>query len=224
MKILLEDNYLLVIDKAAGLSTENGTSRHPSAEQEALDYVIGNKMGGEGASQKFGVSAYVRAVHRIDRAASGVLLFAKNKSTLTDLMGQFEQKQVEKVYRAVVEKHPPEAKGRLEHWLRRDESGKIALVTDKAVDGAQQAILRYKTLELRGDTALLEIKLETGRYHQIRAQMAHIGCPIVGDILYGGHLWREHQIKLQAARLRFRHPKSGENIVIESELPAEWAE
>ncbi len=215
MQILFEDHDLLIINKPSGLSSESGTARHPSAEKEALEMLRQKVLGNlEGMNMK--ISPYLRAVHRLDRASSGVLVLSKSKTMLTELMNQFERREVEKTYQAWVEKAPPAESGILSHWLKRDETGKRALVFDRAVPDTQPCESEYKLLEKRGEQALLEIRPRTGRFHQIRAQLAHIGCPIVGDVLYGGKFWREHEIKLHAQRLTFKHPRTDAPMVIEA--------
>jgi 23S rRNA pseudouridine1911/1915/1917 synthase len=215
MQILFEDQDLMVIHKPSGLSSESGTARHPSAEKEALE-LYSHKVLGDGGGMRMKISPYLRAVHRLDRASSGVLVLAKSKTMLTEMMNQFERREVEKTYRAVVQKAPPAAAGILTHWLKRDDTGKKALVFSRAVPDTQPCESEYKLLEKNDQYALLEIRPRTGRFHQIRAQLAHIGCPIVGDVLYGGKLWREHEIKLHAQRLSFFHPRSHAPMVIEA--------
>ena len=218
MQIIFEDYYLLAINKPGGLSSESGKERHPSAEQEALMYFT-QQLQKNSSSKRLKETPYLRAVHRLDRASSGVLVFAKTKLALSALMLQFEQRSVEKVYQAVVEKRPTEPAGHLVHWLLKDESGRKALISEKQLRDSQHCILDYVTLPSEDKTILLELHPQTGRFHQSRAQLAHIGCPIVGDILYGGKPWREHQIKLHAQRLRFKHPKTGEEMTLEAPLP-----
>lgn len=132
------------------------------------------------------------------------------------MMHQFERREVEKTYRAVVEKAPEASIGVLSHWLKRDETGKKALVFDQEKPDTQPCESTYTLLETNGAQALLEIRPRTGRFHQIRAQLAHIGCPIVGDVLYGGSFWREHEIKLHAHRLTFTHPRSEAPMSVEA--------
>lgn len=215
MQVLFEDYYLLAIDKPAGLSSESGQERHPSAEKEAKMY-FARQLQEKSTSSRLKETPYLRVAHRLDRAASGVLLFAKTKTALASLMEQFEKREVRKIYRAVVEKQVPSPSGTLVHWLVKDPEGRRALVSEKQIRSSQRCELEYKTLEMRGKGALIEIAPATGRFHQIRAQLAHIGCPIAGDTLYGGHLWKEHEIKLHARSLTFRHPKTGESMTLET--------
>ncbi len=205
MNILFEDADILVLNKPAGLSTESGNAPHPSAEKLAMELF--------GAPQK---RLYLRAVHRLDRASSGVLVLAKSKPALSELMRQFEQRLVQKTYQALVEKSPAKDSDVLSHWLKRDETGKKALVFDQYTPDTQPCALEYKVLEKRDGQAVLDITPETGRFHQIRAQLAHIGCPIYGDVIYGGQFWRDHEIKLHAVRLCFRHPRTGTDMKIEA--------
>lgn len=207
--ILFEDKDLIAIDKAAGLSTESGAAAHPSAEKEALEYLLSRQPGMK--------ISYLRAAHRLDRVSSGIVLMAKKKSVLSALMAQFEHRETEKIYWAVVPSGILKTtETTLRHWMLRSPDGKRAVVLDSETAGAQHAILHYKLLKNQGEFSLLEIKLETGRFHQIRAQLAHIGCPIAGDVTYGGTPWQEHQIMLHAGRLTFKHPAKGDLITLES--------
>ncbi|MDX1911786.1 MAG: RluA family pseudouridine synthase [Saprospiraceae bacterium] len=213
MQILFEDQDLLVVNKPAGLSTESGTAAHPSAEKEALA-MYRRQLDAEGSRLR--LTPYLRAVHRLDRASSGVLVLAKSKAALSDLMRQFEDRSVEKIYQARVQQALPETQGSLQHWLKRDESGKRALVFDVAMPEAQPCRLDYKTLEVKEGEVLLEIRPKTGRFHQIRAQLAHVGAPIIGDEWYGGAAWRPHEMLLHAVSLAFVHPRSGQKMMIEA--------
>ncbi|MFN4253449.1 MAG: RluA family pseudouridine synthase [Saprospiraceae bacterium] len=221
MQILFEDYYLLVVNKPAGLSTESGGGTHPSAEKEALFYFTA-QLNEKSTSKQLKPTPYLRAVHRLDRPASGVLVLAKTKAALTDLMTQFENRETQKTYLAITPNLPPADSGTLTHWLKKDEAGRKALVFDRDGKGLQKAELRYTVREKNWKGALLELHPLTGRFHQIRAQLGHIGCPIFGDELYGSRPWKEYQIKLHAWKLKFRHPKSGEIMEIEAPVPENW--
>ncbi|MCB0529089.1 MAG: RluA family pseudouridine synthase [Lewinellaceae bacterium] len=221
MQILFEDYYLLVIDKPAGLSSESGKERHPSAEREALFYFTA-QLQERSSSKRLKVTPYLRVAHRLDRAASGILVMAKTKAALVGLMEQFEKGSVEKTYWAVTETCPPKEADTLTHWLTKDPQGRKAVVSEKESRGSQQCRLDYKVLEKRGKSCLLEIKPHTGRFHQIRAQLAFIGHPIKGDVLYGGSPWREHQIMLHARHLQCKHPKTGAAIEVDCPPGEAW--
>lgn len=215
MQIIFEDYYLLVINKPAGLSTESGTHKHPSAETEALLYFT-RSLNESSTSSRLKATPYLRSVHRLDRASSGVLVFAKTKAALTHLMGQFERREVEKTYRAMVEKAPASETGTLKHFLKKSEDGRKAIISDTQVKGSQPCELSYTVLKMIGKQAELEIRPVTGRFHQIRAQLAHIGCPVVGDVAYGAKPLNEHEVKLHAERLKIVHPKTEEEMVLEA--------
>lgn len=221
MQILFEDYYVLAVNKPAGLSSESGKDRHPSAEREALAYFT-RRLQEESASKRLKPEPYLRPVHRLDRAASGILVFAKTKAALANLMEQFEKRTVEKVYRAIVESRPPADAGTLSHWLKKDPEGRKALVSENESRESRFCQLEYKVLEMKDKRYLLELKPYTGRFHQIRAQLAFIGCPIHGDVLYGGEFWQENQIKLHAFRLICKHPKTGEPLELEVPPPEGW--
>lgn len=218
MQILFEDNYLLALNKPAGLSSESGTDKHPSAETWVQEYLLAQLKQHTGKTPRH-KPPFVRAAHRLDRPTSGVLLFAKTKAALSNLMAQFEARSVEKIYRAITEQVPGPASATLRHWLKRAPDGRSALVSDLETTDAQPCILQYRVLEKIGAGARLEIKPETGRFHQIRAQLAHSGWPIAGDVQYGGQSWLPNQLKLHACRLSFLHPKSGEAMVLEAMEP-----
>ncbi len=161
-------------------------------------------------------------VHRIDRPAGGVVLFAKNTTALTALHEQFRLREIKKVYLAVVQQAPPEPEGELYHYLLKNgRTNRTSIVTADTPE-AQLSHLRYRVIGHSERYHLLEVHLVTGRHHQIRAQLAAIGCPIKGDVKYG---FRRSNpgggIHLHAWKLGFRHPVSGEPVEIEAPLPSD---
>ena len=161
-------------------------------------------------------------VHRIDRPASGLVLFAKTDKALADFNEQFRNKSIEKTYLAVVKQAPPEQEGELRHFLRKQSKISKAVIAKAKDKNAKEAVLRYKVLAAIDNYTLLQIQLETGRYHQIRAQLAAIGCPIKGDVKYGfkrGN--KDRSIHLHAWKMALSHPITKERVVLEAPIPEE---
>ncbi len=159
-------------------------------------------------------------VHRIDRPAGGVVLFAKNTSALVALHEQFRLREVERTYLAVVQQAPPQSEGELQHYLLKNGRTNRTAIVAEDTPGAQRSDLHYRLLGHSDRYHLLEIQLLSGRHHQIRAQLAAIGCPIKGDVKYG---FRRSNpgggIHLHAWKLSFRHPVSREPVLITAPLP-----
>lgn len=194
MTILAETPQWLAVNKPAGLVVERDRHGYPSVEEEALDYL----------RKQSKREPFVGIVHRLDRPVSGVLLLAKKKSALKDLNEQFRQRQVKKVYWAAVDQRPPKDQDLLEGWIQKDASGKKAVFTTKAAKGAFPCSLNYRLLASSKDRYLLEIIPHTGKFHQIRVQLAAIGCPIIGDSTYGSTVdYAPNAIALHAAQLTF---------------------
>lgn len=167
-------------------------------------------------------NVFLGLVHRLDRNVSGVVLFARTSKGASRLSQQFREKTTEKTYRAIVEGKPEPEQASLSHHLRKEKSLK-STVFKRAGKNTQHAELEYKTLESFVSSSLLEIKLHTGRFHQIRAQLAFIGHPISGDKKYGASTsLPDRQIALYAHRLIFEHPISKEEVSIESPPPHFW--
>lgn len=193
-KVIYEDNHLLVLDKPAGLLTQPNDTEADSLEAQAKAY-LKEKYQKKGA-------VYLHAVHRLDKPVSGIVLFAKTSKALSRLNEQLRKKEMRKVYVAEVEGHLAE-EGVLEHFLRHDDFHTEA--AEEKEKGAKLAKLTYRTLQRKETTILLEISLETGRYHQIRAQLALEGHPVVGDQKYGSKMMKE-RIHLHHSKLEFLHP------------------
>lgn len=211
----------MVVNKPAGLSSESGYAAHPSMEKAVLAYLMERTRQIPGVD-KFYKAPYLRAVHRLDRPASGIMVFAKNKSTLTELMRQFEAGTVLKTYLAQTVHPPAEETATLHHYIRKDETGKLAIVSDRPSIDAKPCSLTYQILGSLGGETRLQVQPHTGKFHQIRAQLAFIGCPIVGDIQYGADLWRDFEIKLHAHALNFIHPFTRKNLQFLLDPPNHW--
>lgn len=202
--ILFEDKDILVVDKPAGLQVERDRFGHPSLEEEVQNYL-----------EKYHRNHYLGIVHRIDRPVNGVIILAKTLSILKKLQIQMQEDDWEKMYRGVVVGSMPSEMGRLEHYLVKDPKQKKALIFDEMVPDSKKSTLRYAVMDEREGKSLLEIQLITGRYHQIRAQLGHIGNPIVGDRLYGSKIELENKILLQSYSLSFNHPRTGDPMLLE---------
>jgi len=157
---------------------------------------------------------YAQHLHRLDRPVSGIVLFTKHRDSLRNLSDQFAQRQVSKRYQAMTESAPMILSGTLEHWHRKEK--KKAILTNVEVPHSEIARLSYRAQPAeRG--CLWDIDLHTGRYHQIRAQLSFIGCPILGDAFYGsGATYQPDAIALHASELIFRHPQTGEEIAMKA--------
>ena len=161
-------------------------------------------------------------IHRIDRPASGVVLFAKTNKALVDLNEQFRNRAVEKIYLAVVKDKPEMPEGTLVHYLKKNQQKNQSIAYLEEKPNTKKATLQYRLLSSIDNYHLLEIRLQTGRHHQIRAQLAAIKAPIKGDVKYGFRRGnRDRSIHLHAWKLRFLHPVSRETIEIEAPIPEE---
>ena len=213
--ILYVDNHLLAVNKPAGMLTQDSGTGLRNMEDWAREWVRVDK-------KKEG-NVFLNAVHRIDKAVSGVVLFARTSKALSRLNEDIRNRDCKKTYHALVEGAPEDPSAELIHWLTHEQHR--AAVCEEGTRGAQRAILRYRTLRQLGNLTLLEIDLETGRYHQIRAQLAAIGCPIAGDGKYGSRLAsREKKIALHHIQLEIKHPTSRTFFTITAPYPglSEW--
>lgn len=216
LSVLFEDNYLLALNKPCGIVTDKDIRMNDTLEAQALAYLR--------SKEKYPEKCFIGLPHRLDRPVSGVVLFAKKKSMLKKLSEIFEKRKIEKTYWAIVESKPKKSEDALTHWLVKDAAEKRALVYDSQVKNSTRVALQYKTLTENTRGTLLEIKLLTGKFHQIRAQLAHIGCPIAGDARYGAKSpYREHAICLHARELRLLHPATGHALQIQAPAPEDAA-
>jgi 23S rRNA pseudouridine1911/1915/1917 synthase len=214
MEILYEDNHLIAVNKNVSDIVQADKTGDPSLEQLLKDYIKEkyNKPG----------EAFLGVVHRIDRPVSGAVLFARTSKALTRLNVMFQEKSVEKIYWAIVKEKPPKQDGTLTHYLIRNTKTNKSYCYNKEVPGSKLAILHYKWLASSDLYHLLEINLETGRHHQIRSQLATIGCPIKGDLKYGfPRSNKDAGICLHSRKITFTHPVRNEKISIIAAPPAD---
>jgi RluA family pseudouridine synthase len=206
--ILFEDEYLLVINKPCGLMVEPDRNGHPNLLQQVKKYIQLSKSKGE--------EVYAQHIHRLDRPVSGVILFTKQKAVLKNLSEQFAERSVKKYYEALTENAPLQHEGVLEHWHQKLKK-KAVITNEKKSEWSEKAILNYSVKEILQNKFLWTIELHTGKFHQIRAQLASVGCPIIGDKYYGSTAsYKADAIALHACKLVFHHPISNQEIVIDS--------
>jgi len=210
--IIYEDNHLLAVNKRAGYLVQADTGGDEPMEEMVNKYL----------TQKYDKpnGAFVGVVHRLDRPVSGLIIFAKTSKGLERMQQLFKDREIKKTYWAVVRNPPAEPEKRLVNWLSRDRTQNVTKVHDEMGEGRVFAELSYKVLGELDGYYLIEVYPVTGRTHQIRAQLASIGCPIVGDHKYGyprGSLRRS--ICLHAKKLSFIHPIRQEPIELYAQLP-----
>lgn len=213
--ILYADNHLLAVNKSAGWLTQDSGTGLRNVEDWAREWVRVDK-------NKEG-NVFLNAVHRIDKAVSGVVLFARTSKALSRLNEDIRNRNCKKIYHALVEGVPENPSGELINWLTHEHHR--AEVCAEREKGAKRAVLRYRTLKQIGQLALIEVDLETGRYHQIRAQLAAIDCSIAGDEKYGAKLAsRGGDIALHHFQLGITHPTTRESVTIKAPYPtgSEW--
>lgn len=217
LKILFEDDQIIVCYKPSGVPTQ-------TAKLGAVDMVslLKNYLY---KSQKEKREPYVAVIHRLDQPVEGVLVFAKTPSAAKELnKGMQQGAGFGKYYKAVLCGIPDQDKGTLENYLVKDGKTNTSRVCSKSEKDAKRAVLGYEVLSKSEDRCLVKVRLETGRHHQIRVQMAHMGCPIWGDTKYGPqddtkNVWK--QIALCAYRLEFVHPKTKKKMNFEIEPEGE---
>lgn len=206
MQILFSDNHIIVAEKPRGLLTQPTPEREQSLEKEVKAWV--KKTYGKTGE------VFLHVVHRLDQVVSGIVLFAKTSKALERLNASQRQKQFVKVYIAEVQGLVKEDKKLLKHYLSHDDHK--ALAYDHPRPDALESLLKYEVLERKTHSTVLKIQLETGRYHQIRAQMKAIGHPIIGDVKYSAKKIDDEGIYLHHAILEFDHPVTKEKIKIVS--------
>lgn len=212
LKIIYEDKQLLAVNKPQGIVTEYEPHLNFTLESLALNYIR--------SQEKYPQKCFIGVPHRLDRPVSGVVLFSKKKSVLKQLMEIFAKREIEKTYLAIVENKPVKVEDELMNWLVKNTETRKAIIHNSEVKDAMRVVLRYKLIAENKNGSLLQIKLITGKFHQIRAQLAHMGCPIVGDSHYGSkQLFKENAICLHARQLNLVHPVSNEALSLVAGLP-----
>ncbi len=211
-EILYEDNHLIAINKKSSDLAQGDKTGDTPVEAEVKKYIAAryNKKG----------DVFLGLVHRLDRPVSGVMLFARTSKALVRLNEIFKQRQVKKIYLAIVMQRPPEDNATITHYLKKNEKQNKSFAYDSSVKGSKEASLSYKVIGRSERYYLLEVELHSGRHHQIRAQLARIGSPVKGDLKYGFPRSNEDgSISLHAYKLEFVHPVRSEKVIIIAPFP-----
>ncbi|PIF44083.1 23S rRNA pseudouridine1911/1915/1917 synthase [Chryseobacterium sp. 52] len=211
-QIVYEDNHLLVVNKKVGQLVQ-GDKTGDESLLESIKSFIKKRDAKPG-------NVFLGLVHRIDRPTSGLVIYAKTSKALSRLTQMVKNREVKKTYWAVVGKEMIPQSQRLVHYLKKNEKNNKAIIFIKETEGAKEAILTYRIIKTLDNYMLLEIDLETGRHHQIRAQLSKTGIPIKGDLKYGSPRSNpDGGINLHARKLEFIHPVTKENIEITAPVP-----
>jgi 23S rRNA pseudouridine1911/1915/1917 synthase len=211
-EILYEDNHIIAVYKRTSDLAQGDKTGDAPMDVEIKQYLAEKyKKTGE---------VFLGVVHRLDRPVSGVMLYARTSKALSRLNEMFRTKQVKKTYLAIVKERPPEEEATLTHFLKKNEAQNKSYVYDTEVKGSKEASLTYRLIGRSEKYYLLEVELHSGRHHQIRAQLAKIGCPIKGDLKYGFARSNEDGgISLFARRIEFVHPVKKEPVTIIAHFP-----
>jgi 23S rRNA pseudouridine1911/1915/1917 synthase len=202
--VVYKNNQLIAFNKPAGVATQQDQTNDKSLLDLAEIYCHTN----------------LHLVNRLDRPASGLVLMARTNVAAQSLAEQFKNRSVKKIYLAVVQNEPETPQSTLLHYLKKSPRSNRTVAFPEPVEGAKEATLEYEVFARSDRYTILKIYLQTGRHHQIRAQLAAINCPIKGDIKYGARRKnKDRSIDLHAWKLGFRHPVSGEEEWVEAPLP-----
>lgn len=212
MKVVYEDNHIIIVSKRSGEIVQGDKTGDKTLADEVKAY-IKEKYAKPG-------NVFLGITHRLDRPVWGLVVFARTSKALARLNDMFREGNVNKTYWAICQNAPEVPEATLTHWLTRNERQNKSYAYDKEVPGAKKAVLHYRTIGKSERYTLIEVKLMTGRHHQIRCQLAKIGCPIKGDLKYGARRSNpDGSIFLLARKIEFAHPVSKEHICVESEVP-----
>lgn len=205
LNVIYEDNHIIVVVKPQNIPTQEDESKDKDMLTIVKEYI-------KEKADKPG-NVYVGLVHRLDRPTGGVMVFAKTSKAASRLSEQMSEGLFRKRYLTVVLDKPKEKRLKLINYLKKNSRTNTVQVVPELTEGAKRAELEYNVLAIKDKVSLLEIDLFTGRSHQIRVQMKHIGCPVYGDVKYGGDkLAKGHNLALWAYELKFVHPTTKENL------------
>jgi 23S rRNA pseudouridine1911/1915/1917 synthase len=212
LQVLFEDNHIIIINKRAGDITQGDKTGDKPLSDVIKEYIKEkyNKPG----------EVFIGTVHRLDRPTSGIVIFARTSKALTRLNKMLRDKVIDKTYWALVKNAPIKVTDTITNFLKKDTKKNKSFVYKKEIEGCKKAVLHYKILQKLENYCLLEIDLETGRHHQIRTQLSHIGSVIKGDLKYGASRSnKDGSISLHARKIKFTHPVSKEEIAITAPTP-----
>lgn len=214
MTVLYEDNHIIIVNKTASEIVQGDKTGDVPLSETVKQY-LKEKYHKPG-------NVFIGVTHRLDRPVSGLVVFAKTSKALSRLNEMFKNGDVKKTYWAIVKNAPVAEEGELCHYLVRNEKQNKSYAYDTEKPGSKKAVLHYRLIAHSDNYHLLEVDLKTGRHHQIRCQLAKMGCPIKGDLKYGFPRSNpDGSICLHARRVRFLHPVSKELIDVEAPLPAD---
>ena len=212
MLVVYEDNHLIIVSKDSGEIVQGDKTGDVPLSETVKDY-IKTKYHKPG-------NVFLGVVHRLDRPVSGLVVFAKTSKALTRLNKMFRDGDIQKTYWAITQNHPPKLEGTLTDWLVRNEKQNKSYAYDHEVPNSKKAMLTYRVIGQSDHYTLLEVHLMTGRHHQIRCQLAQIGCPIKGDLKYGARRSNPD------GSISFIHPVSKEVVHVTAPVPEDrlWKE
>ncbi len=217
MQVVYEDNHIIIVNKQSGEIVQ-GDKTGDTPLSEFVKQYLKEKYQKPGA-------VFLGVVHRLDRPVSGLVVFARTSKALSRLNKMFAEGMVHKTYWAIVENGKAgtmDGESLLTHWLVRNEQQNKSYAYDHEVPRSKKAMLQYRRLARGDHYSLVEVRLMTGRHHQIRCQLSTVGCPIKGDLKYGARRSNDDgSISLQAHRIEFEHPVSKAHICIEAPLPVD---
>lgn len=214
MTVVYEDNHIIIVNKTASEIVQGDKTGDVPLSETVKQY-LKEKYHKPG-------NVFIGVTHRLDRPVNGLVVFAKTSKALSRLNEMFKNSEVKKTYWAIVKQTPAETEGELVNYLVRNEKQNKSYAYDTEKPGSKKAILHYRLIARSDNYSLLEVDLKTGRHHQIRCQLAKMGCPIRGDLKYGFPRSNpDGSICLHARRVRFVHPVSKELIDVVAPVPSD---